>query len=163
MNRIIGAESCSAICSPCAALVAPGPRVTKQNSGPSGEPPLGQRHDRRAGFLPADGQFDRRVVHGVEGGEVRFARNAINPFHPLCDELVDENLSARSQSPAQRRLLLIDRGMCGSLRPSFQSSTMRSGVVLRGGPVPAILGPMSAPTERPPEFERADDAERPIA
>ena len=33
MNRIIGAESCSAMCIPCAALVAPGPRVTKQIPG----------------------------------------------------------------------------------------------------------------------------------
>src|SRR5271166_7073769 len=33
MNKIIGAESCSAICTPCAALVAPGPRVTKQIPG----------------------------------------------------------------------------------------------------------------------------------
>ena len=91
------------------------------DSWPSGEPPLGQRHDRRARLLPADGEFDRRVAHGVEGGEIGFARNAIDPLDPLRDELVDENLSARSQSLAQRRLLLIDCGMCGSSRCSFQS------------------------------------------
>jgi hypothetical protein len=116
MNRIIGAESCSAICSPCAAFVAPGPRV-----------PLGQGHHRGAGFLPADGQFDRRAAHGVESGEVGFARNAIDPLDSLRDELVDENLSARSQSLAQFRSLLIDRGMCGSSRPSFQSQALENG------------------------------------
>ena len=72
---------------------------------PSGEPPLGQRHHRRARFLPAHGDFDRRVVHGVERGEEGFAWNAVDAFDPLDDELVDENLSARSQSLAQPTLL----------------------------------------------------------
>ena len=76
------------------------------DSWPPGQAPFGQRHHRRARLLPADGQFDRRVVHGVEGGEVGFAGNAIDPLDPLRDELVDENLSARSQSLAQRRCSL---------------------------------------------------------
>ena len=33
MNRIIGVESCNAVCTPIAALLAPGPRVTKQMPG----------------------------------------------------------------------------------------------------------------------------------
>ncbi len=33
MNRIIGVESCWAVCTPIEALVAPGPRVTKQIPG----------------------------------------------------------------------------------------------------------------------------------
>jgi hypothetical protein len=32
-NRIIGVESCMAMCTPWLALVAPGPRVTKQMPG----------------------------------------------------------------------------------------------------------------------------------
>ena len=33
MNRIIGVESWKAVCTPIVALVAPGPRVTKQTPG----------------------------------------------------------------------------------------------------------------------------------
>ena len=124
------------------------------DSRPSGEPPLGQRHHRRAGFLAADGQFDRRVAHGVEGGEVGFARNAIDPFHPLRDELVDENPSARSQSLAQRRLLLIDRGMCGSSWPSFQSRAAEAASPCARGRVPAILGPCRLLQNVPPSRAR---------
>ena len=73
------------------------------DSRPPSKAPLCQRHHRGARLLPADGEFDRRIVHGVEGGEVGFAGNAIDPLDPLGDELVDQNLSARSQSLAQRR------------------------------------------------------------
>ena len=71
-----------------------GPAGDEADSRPSGEPPLGQRHDRRARLLPADGELDRGVAHRVESGEIGFARNAIDPFDSLRDELVDEDLSA---------------------------------------------------------------------
>src|ERR1700742_4113643 len=75
-------------------------------SWPPSETSLSQSHDRRAGLLTANGQFDRRIIHGVEGGEVGFAGNAVDALDPLRDELVDKNLSARSQSLAQGRASL---------------------------------------------------------
>ena len=72
---------------------------------PPGQAPLGQRHHRRARFLPAHRHVDRGIVHGVEGGEVGFAGNAVNALDPLDDELIDENLSARPQSFAQQPVL----------------------------------------------------------
>ena len=94
MNRIIGAESCSAMWTPWAALVAPGRPGNEADPRPSGELPLGQRHHRGARLLPAHGHLDRRVDHGVERGEIGFAGDAVDPLDPLHDELVDEDLPA---------------------------------------------------------------------
>ncbi len=94
MNRIIGAEFVLGDVKPVRGVGRAGPAGDEADSRPSGEPPLGQRHDRRARLLPADGQLDRGVAHRVESGEIGFARNAIDPFDSLRDELVDEDLSA---------------------------------------------------------------------
>ena len=105
MNRIIGAEFVLGDMNAMRRVGRAGAAGDEADPRPSGEPPLGQRHHRRARFLPAHGHFDRRVVHGVEGGEERFAWNAVDALDPLRDELVDENLSARPQSLAQPTLL----------------------------------------------------------
>ena len=153
MNRIIGAESCSAICTPCAALVAPGPRVTKQIPGrPVSRPsvsaiiaaPASCRHTV---------DFDRRVVHGVEGGEEGFARNAVDPLDALGDELVDENLSARSQSlvPTDAPRSASFAALFAQVRRRFSTRSAAAGVRLASSRVPAILAAMSAPADRPAE------------
>ena len=64
------------------------------DSRPSGEAPLRQRHDRGASLLAAHRKLDWRAGQGVESGEIGFARNAVDPFDSLGDELVDEDLSA---------------------------------------------------------------------
>ena len=121
------------------------------NSWPSGQAPLGQRHHRGPGFLPADGHFDRRVVHGVEGGEIGFARNAIDPLDPLRDELVDQNLSARSQSLAQRRARSLSIAACLAVqRRSFQSQPWEAALSCGGAQFQPFLSHVG-PTERPPE------------
>ena len=152
MNRIIGAESCSAICSAMRGVGRAGAAGDEADSRPPGEPPLGQRHDRRARLLPADGELDRRIVHGVEGGEVGFAGNAIDPLDPLGDELVDENLSARSQSLAQRRssLPVAFAGNVWQFTP-FISIAGTKGRRLAHEASSSHSWAMSAPTERPAE------------
>ena len=94
MNRIIGAESCSAIWTPWAALVAPGPRVTKQMPGrPVSRPSV-------SAIIAAPASCRQTVtsiaasMQRVERGEIGFARDAIDPLDALGDELVDENLPA---------------------------------------------------------------------
>ena len=94
MNRIIGALSCSAIWTPWAALVAPGPRVTKQMPGRPVSRPSVSRHHRRARLLPADRDLDAGIVERIERREIGFARHAIDPLDALLDELVDEDLAA---------------------------------------------------------------------
>src|SRR5208282_6364935 len=63
-------------------------------AGPAGQATFGQRHHRGPRLLTADGDLDRRVVHGVERGKIRLARNAVDPLDALGRELVDENLPA---------------------------------------------------------------------
>ena len=94
MNRIIGALSCSAIWTPCIALVAPGPRVTKHTPGRPVSLPVVSRHDRRPRLLAAHRDLDAGIVESVERGEVGFAGHAKDALDPLGDELVDKNLSA---------------------------------------------------------------------
>ncbi len=94
MNRIIGAESCSAMWTPWAALVAPGPRVTKQIPGRPVSRPSVSAIIAAPRLLPADRQLDRRVIHRVERGEIGLAGDAKDPLDPLGDELIDENLPA---------------------------------------------------------------------
>jgi hypothetical protein len=54
-------------------------------------------HHRRATFLAADGQFDRRIVQRVEHGQVAFAGHAEDVAHAVQHELVDQDLAAGAQ------------------------------------------------------------------
>ncbi len=76
---------------------------------PPGEPPLGQRHHRRARLLPADGDRDRSVVQRVERGKVGFARHAIDALDPLGDELIDEDLPPGAHEPGMLHETLLRR------------------------------------------------------
>src|SRR5580704_4436134 len=89
-NRIIGVESWRATCSPAAALVAPGPRVTKQMPGAPVALPAA------SAIMAADRHGDRSVVHGVERRDVALARNAKDVAHAVQHELVDQHLGGGS-------------------------------------------------------------------
>ena len=94
MNRISGAESCSAIWTPCAALVAPGPRVTKQIPGRPVRRPSVSAIIAAPASCRQTVERDRGVAQRVERGEEGFARHAIDAVDALSDELINENLSA---------------------------------------------------------------------
>ena len=89
---ISGVESCCAMWMPGDALVAPGPRVTKQTPGPPGRLADRFRHHRRPALLAADGDGDVAVVEGVEHGKIAFARDAEDMTHAVVDQLVDQDL-----------------------------------------------------------------------
>src|ERR1700731_1380561 len=101
-NRIIGVKSWRATCSPAAALVAPGPRVTKQMPGApvalptasaimAGPPSLRARVGGAA-FLAADGDRDRTVMHGIERRDIALSRHAKHVTHAVQHKLVDQHL-----------------------------------------------------------------------
>ena len=131
MNRIIGALSCSAICTPWAALVAPGPRVTKQMPGrPVSRPSVSAMIAAPASCRQTVTSTPR-IVERVERGEIGFARHAIDALDPLRDELIDENLAAGAGGRRwrQRRNLRQGRAKGGarsaSSAPEFQSRSPR--------------------------------------
>ena len=94
MNRISGVESCMAMWMPADALVAPGPRVTKQMPGLPVSRAVAVGHHRGAAFLAADDGADRRIVQRVEHGEIAFARHAIDAVDAVGLERLDDQLSA---------------------------------------------------------------------
>ena len=51
-------------------------------------------HHRGAALVAADHGVDRRVVQGVEHGEIAFAGHAVEALDPLGLEAVHENLAA---------------------------------------------------------------------
>ena len=62
------------------------------------------RHQRRARFLPRDGELDRDIMQRVEHGEIGFAGHAEHMLDALRHELIDENLPARAQVGARHGL-----------------------------------------------------------
>src|SRR5258708_4084437 len=78
-----GVESCRAICTPAAALVAPGRLAA------------GFRHDRGSAFLPANGDGDIAVVESIERREIALPGHTKHVSHPVNDELVDQNFGGR--------------------------------------------------------------------
>ena len=79
---------------PAEALVAPGPRVTKQMPGWPVSRALAVGHHRRAAFLAADDGADRRIVQRVEHGEIGFAGHAKDALDAVGLERLDDQLSA---------------------------------------------------------------------
>ena len=86
MNRTIGVESWNAVCTPMEALVAPGPRVTKQMPGPAGELAVRLGHEGRSAFLPVDDEADAvaQGMEAVEHGQKAFARHAEGDASTPC-------------------------------------------------------------------------------
>ncbi len=91
-------ESCCAMWRPDDALVAPGPRVTKQMPGRPVSLPIGFRHDAGAAFLPADRHLEGTIHHGVERSDVAFAGYAEDMARAMDDELIDQHLGGGSRS-----------------------------------------------------------------
>ena len=83
-------ESCAAMCSPGIALVAPGPRVTKQIPGRPVKLAIGLRHHRRAPFRTARQHVDAGIRQCVQDGQIAFARHAGGTVDALDDELIDQ-------------------------------------------------------------------------
>ena len=93
-------ESCCATWTPIAALVAPGPRVTKARPGPAGQLARGFGHERGAAFLPADDEADpvADVVERVQHRQETLAGHAERMGRTLCDEARDEELAAGARA-----------------------------------------------------------------
>ena len=95
MNSTIGVESWNAVCTPIAALVAPGPRVTKQMPGRPRQLAVRLGHVGRAALLAADDEADAVavLVEAVEHGEEAFAGNAEGGVDALRDQRLDQGVA----------------------------------------------------------------------
>ena len=114
-RRIIGEESCFAVCTPTAAWVAPGPTRDEADPGPAGELPVRLRRVRRALLVATGDEPDRRVVERVEHGQVALARKAEREVDAVELELVDEDLAACPHSGTSRRIVAVcSRGFASS-------------------------------------------------
>ena len=75
---------------PADALVAPGPRVTKQTPGRPVTLPIGLRHHRRAALVTADRHGDAAVAERIQHGEKALAGNAEHMLDAVDHELFDQ-------------------------------------------------------------------------
>ena len=77
------------------ALVAPGPRVTKQMPGRPRELALRLGHEGRAAFLAAADEADAVavLVEAVEHGQEAFAGHAEGGVHALGDQGLDQGVA----------------------------------------------------------------------
>ena len=91
------------MCTPTAACVAPGPRVTRQMPGPPGQLPVRLGRVRGALLVAAGDEPDRRVVQRVEHGQVALAGEAEREVDAVQLELVDEDPAAAPHSGTSRR------------------------------------------------------------
>ena len=81
---------------PGEALVAPGPRVTKQTPGTAGRLAHRLRHHRGAALLPAYGNGNIAVMKRVDRGQIAFARHAEHMLDAVNAQLIDQNLGGRT-------------------------------------------------------------------
>ena len=105
MNKIIGVESWNAVCTAIDALVAPGPRVTKQMPGVPVSLPYAFGHVGGAAVLAGDDQADvvARVVERVEHREIALAGHAEREVGAVNAELVDQDLPAGARGGGHGR------------------------------------------------------------
>ena len=87
-----GVESWWAMWMPGEALVAPGPRVTKQTPGRPVALPTASAIMAAPPSCRHTVTRDVAVVEGVERGEVALARHAEDVAHAVNAQLVDQNL-----------------------------------------------------------------------
>ena len=80
------------------ALVAPGPRVTKQMPGPAAQLALRLGHERRAAFLAAADEADvlAVLVKAVEHREDSFRRARRSGVDALRDQGLDQGVAGKS-------------------------------------------------------------------
>ncbi len=80
---------------PADALVAPGPRVTKQMPGLPGRLADGFGHDGRGALVAADRDLDGGVIdEGIERRQEAFARHAEHMGDAVHRQLVDQDFAA---------------------------------------------------------------------
>ena len=105
MNSTIGVESWNAVCRPIAALLAPGPRVTKQMPGPPAQLALRLGHEGGTALLPAGDEADAlaMLVEAVERGEKALARHAERGVDALREQRLDERVAGEAR--VQRELM----------------------------------------------------------
>ena len=92
MKSTIGVESWNAVCRPIAALLAPGPRVTKQRPGRPRELALRLGHVARPALVAAGDEADAVavLVEAVERGEEALAGDAEHGVRTLREQRLDE-------------------------------------------------------------------------
>ena len=81
------------MCMPGDALVAPGPRVTKQMPGRPVALPTASAIMAAPPSCRQTVTVDVAVVEGVERGEIALARHAEHVPHAVDDELVDQDFA----------------------------------------------------------------------
>jgi hypothetical protein len=74
------------------------PARHEAESRPAGRLADRLRHDRGAAFVPADGDRERTVLHGVARRDVALARHAEHMLRAMNDELVDQDFAAGARS-----------------------------------------------------------------
>ena len=82
------------MCMPGDALVAPGPRVTKQMPGRPVALPTASAIIAAPPSWRQTVSVDLAVVEGVERGEIALARHAERVFHAMRDQLIDQDFAA---------------------------------------------------------------------
>ena len=95
-NTTSGVESWRAMWMPGEALVAPGPRVTKQTPGTAGRLAHRLGHHRGAALLPANGDGNIAVVKRIDRSEIAFAGHAEHVLDAVNAQLIDQNLGGRT-------------------------------------------------------------------
>ena len=116
-TRSSASNSWRAMWMPGEALVAPGPRVTKQMPGRPVALPTASAIDGGAALVPADRERDVAVVESVERGEIAFARHAEDVAHAVDRQLVDQDFAAGA------RVVL-----CRACATSYLSRSSPSGI-----------------------------------
>ena len=97
MKRIIGAEIMFGDMDAMCRVGRARPARNEAYSRSPCQSPYGQGRHRRPGLLTADYHLNCGVVQSVECGQIGFARYTVDVVDALNDELVDENLAARSR------------------------------------------------------------------
>ena len=76
------------------------------NAGAPGQPGVGQRHEPRAGLVPAHHRVDvGPPMQRVEEAEIALARDAEDPVDAVRDQAVDDQFTGTPQGTSPHRRL----------------------------------------------------------
>ncbi len=98
---------------PWAALVAPGPRVTKQTPGRPVTLPMASAIIAGAGLLPAHRDGNIAVMERIQHREIALAGHAENMLHAVDAQLVDQNFGGTAQIVLGAHFTLLGRPIRG--------------------------------------------------
>jgi len=91
------------------AIGGAGTTADHEYRGLSGQAGFRNGHEARAGLMPADDDFYRAVVKGIEKRQIAFARHAIDPFNAVGFQAFDDQVrGAHQSSPVVVQNILID-------------------------------------------------------